>query len=359
MSEGVIRRDEDHFVINRAKMEQEHAFHTIRLENMMQVIANEIEPVQPAVEAVRRYVNLSTAQLKKRTSVALREREAAMFDRDYTDAFDPTQSRAKEQGEPFFLEKKGAAAGVVLTHGYLASPEQVRPLAEYLHEQGHSVYVVRLPGHGTAPEQMTRVHWKDWLDAVSRGLALVRQHCQTVVVGGFSMGGTLSLLLAARQAEAVHGVFGINAPGKLRDRRASLVGPIVRWNAWMRGLRLSGNHYSMSNDGTESPDINYRVDYLRGIRELRRAMKACHRSLGDVKAPAMLLQGNHDPLVDPDGGRMLLKRLGCDDKILSTMSFDRHMILRGDGSEDVFNAVGRFVTRIAEKRSLAAAKAKG
>lgn len=351
MSEGVIRRDEDYFIVDRAKMEQEHSFHTIRLEKMMQVIANEIEPVRPAVEAVQRYVNLSTAQLRKRTSAALRERETQMFDRDYTDAFDPTHSKAKQQGEPFFLEKRGASVGVVLTHGYLASPEQVRPLAEFLHDRGYSVYVVRLPGHGTAPDQMNHVRWQEWLDAVSRGLALVRQHCETVIVGGFSMGGTLSLLLAARQAGVIHGVFGINAPGKLRDRRASLVGPIVGWNSWMRRLRLSGNHYSISNVGTESPEINYGVEYLRGVRELRRAMKVCHRSLGDVKAPVLLLQGNHDPLVDPDGGRMLLRRLGCDDKILSTMSFDRHLIIRGDGSEKVFAAVDRFVKRIADLRS--------
>ena len=351
MSEGIIRHDQDHYVIDRAKMNEEHPFHTIRLQKMMQVIANEIEPVRPAVEALRRHVNLSTAQLRKRTSAALRESEAEIFERDYSDAFDPTQSKAKEQGEPFFLESRGATAGIVLTHGYLASPEQVRPLAEFLHDKAYSVYAVRLPGHGTAPDQMNHVRWQDWLDSLSRGLALVRQHCETAVVGGFSMGGTLSLVLATRQAAAVQGVFSINAPGKLRDRRAHLVGPIVGWNAWMRRLGLSGNHYSISNVATESPEINYGIDYLRGVRELRRAMKACHRSLGDVKAPTLLLQGNHDPLVDPDGGRMMLRRLGSDDKILSTMSFDRHMIIRGEGSEDVFAAVGRFVKRIAEKSS--------
>ena len=128
--------------------------------------------------------------------------------------------------------------------------------------------------------------------------------------------------------------------------RVPLVGPIVRFNGLMRRLGLSRNYYSISNQGTESPDINYGVDYLRGVRELRRAMKACYRGLGDVRAPALLLQGDNDPLVDPDGGRMLLERIGSQDKLLSTMPFERHLVIRGEGSEDVFAAVGRFLDRV-------------
>ena len=346
MREKVVRADRDHFVIDRQRLEEKHGFHTIRLHKMMQVLANEVEPVRPAVDAVRRNVNLSTAQLRKRTAAALRDHEAEVFQRDYAEAFDPEESKDKNFGEPFLLEAKNARAGVVLSHGYLASPEQVRPLAEYIYSRGYSVYALRLHGHGTAPDQMTGVSWHDWLEDFSRAMALLRHQCNTVVAGGFSLGGTLALLLASRQADMVAGVFGINAPGKLRDRRVRLVGPIVRFNGLMRRLGLSGDYFSISNEGTESPDINYGVDYLRGIRELRRAMKACYRGLGDVRAPALLLQGDRDPLVDPDGGRMLLQRLGSEDKLLSTMPFDRHVVIRGEGSEDVFAAIGRFLDRV-------------
>ena len=346
MREKVVRADRDHFVIDRQRLEEKHGFHTIRLHKMMQVLANEVEPVRPAVDSIRRNVNLSTTQLRKRTAEALRVQEAEVFQRDYADAFDPDESKDKNFGEPFLLEAKNARAGVVLSHGYLASPEQVRPLAEYIYSRGYSVYALRLHGHGTAPDQMTGVSWHDWLEDFSRAMALLRHQCNTVVAGGFSLGGTLALLLASRQADMVAGVFGINAPGKLRDRRVRLVGPIVRFNGLMRRLGLSGDYFSISNEGTESPDINYGVDYLRGIRELRRAMKACYRGLGDVRAPALLLQGDRDPLVDPDGGRMLLQRLGSEDKLLSTMPFDRHVVIRGEGSEDVFAAIGRFLDRV-------------
>ena len=349
--EGVIRRDLDHYVIDRESLDQEHGFHTIRLHKMIQVLANEIEPVRPAVEAVRRHVNLSSSRLREQTQAALHEHDVEVFRQDYSEAYDPDESKARHLGEPFFLKAKGTSTGIVLAHGYLASPEQVRPLAEFLHDRGHSVYVLRLPGHGTAPEQLTEVKWRDWLESLTRALALVRQQCDTVVAGGFSLGGTLSLLLAARNTNSVQGVFSINAPVKLRDRRAPLVGPLVGLNGWMRRLGLRRRHYSISNDGTESPDINYGVDYLRGVRELRRAVKACRRRVGDVTVPALLLQADHDPLVDPDGGRILLQQPGTRDKILPTMPFDRHLIIRGECSEQGFAALELFIVLVSEAAS--------
>jgi esterase/lipase len=344
--EGVLKRQDEYFTVDRTALHEEHEFHDIRLEKMMQVIANELEPVRPAVEAVRRNVNLSSDDIRTRTSQVLRDREEAVYERDYASAFHPEESKDKDLGEPYLLEAKGATTGVVLAHGYLASPQQVRPLAEHLFEAGITVYVVRLTGHGTAPEQLTRVRWADWLDCLSRGCGLVRQHCPHVVAGGFSLGGALALVLAARMGERVDGVFSINAPVKLRDRRAPLVGPLIRWHGAMRRLGLGNGEYRLSNEATESPDTNYGFDYLQGIREVRRAGRACLRSVRDVTSPALLIQADADPLVSPAGGRLLLERLGTPDKVLTTLPFDRHLIVRDEGAGAVFSLVTRFVKRV-------------
>jgi esterase/lipase/1-acyl-sn-glycerol-3-phosphate acyltransferase len=345
-SEGVLKRDDEHFTVDREALHEDHAFHNIRLEKMMQVIANELEPVRRAVDAVRRHVNLSTDEIRNLTSQVLRKREEQVYERDYATAFHPQESKEKDQGEPYFLEAKGADTGVVLAHGYLASPRQVRLLAQHLQAEGISVYAVRLPGHGTAPEQLTEVRWEDWLDCVARGAGLVRQHCSQVVAGGFSLGGALALVLAARLRERLDGVFSLNAPVKLRDRRAPLVGPLVRWNGAMRLIGLADGEYRFSNEETESPDTNYGFDYLKGIREVRRAGRACLRLLRDVTAPALIVQADEDPIIDPASGRLVLARLGSSDKVLTTLPFDRHLIVRDEGSEAVFALVTRFIKRV-------------
>ena len=343
--EGIVRVEDGSYLIDSAALGADHDFHNIRLEKMTQVIANELEPIKPATTAVHRCVNLSSEQLKTRISRVLQEADARQYERDYASAYVAEESKPREVGEPFLLDSRDPTVGVVLAHGYLASPEQVRPLATYLHSQGCSVYAVRLPGHATAPGQLTDVRWQDWMESVARGFAIVRQHCRRIIAGGFSLGGTLALLLAARQGDDIDGVFSINAPLKLRDRRAPLVSAIVQWNGALRQLGLSDRHYARSNDDTESPDINYGVDYLMGIRELRRAADACRKRLGEVTAPALIIQSDADPLVAPDSGKTLLAGLGSQEKVLSELPFDRHVIIRGDGSQGVFEAVYQFVER--------------
>lgn len=348
---GILRIEDGCYVINRASLDQYHDFHKIRLRNMVQVIANELEPIKPAVDVLKNLVNLSTEPLKLRASRAITEHDRGTFLHDYQAWFDPDNSKPAEMGEPFFLESSDREIGVVLAHGYLAAPHEVRPLAEYLHERGYSVYGVRLKGHGTAPRELSEVGWESWAESMLHGYSVVRNHCRKVVVGGFSLGGVLALLLAARHGAAVNAVFSINAPMKVRDVRAPLVPAVVRFNGAMRRLRLANSHFWRSNNKSESPDINYPVDYLAGVHELRRAVDACRKSLGDVVTPALIIQADDDPLIVASSGRTIVANLGSEIKILSELRSDRHMVIRGDGSERVFEEIYAFIEQEVKERA--------
>jgi esterase/lipase len=69
--------------------------------------------------------------------------------------------------------------------------------------------------------------------------------------------------------------------------------------------------------------------------------------LGRVSAPALVVQADADPTVDPISAKLLIKRLGSECKMLARLPFDRHVIVRDAGSEEVFRRVSRFVTQIA------------
>ena len=68
---------------------------------------------------------------------------------------------ALPQAQPFEMEK--GDHGVLLIHGFTGSPSHMRLLGEALAERGYSVRGIRLPGHGTKPEDMKNVSWQDWL----------------------------------------------------------------------------------------------------------------------------------------------------------------------------------------------------
>jgi len=355
VDDGVLRVEEGKYHIDREVLMDLEDFHAIRLNNAVRVIANELESIRLVTSIIRQNVTRKDEQLKEQVSKDLLHTDRSMFHLDYRRVCTDSQCKPTDVGEPFFLEAPQAKVGIVLVHGYLSAPQEIRPMAEYLHARGFSVYGVRLKGHGTSPEAMTRVNWQDWIKSLARGDAAVRHCCQRVVVGGFSLGGVLAMSLAAAHSENVDGVFSINAPMKLRDARTAMIPAILWWNKLLTSVRLPQAAYrSICNKDTENPGINYEVNYLRGTRQLQLAVAQCRKQLADVVAPALIIQADADPLVHPSSAKVLYENIGSSFKFLAEMDYDYHVIIRGEGSEKVFEKVGDFVDRVAQGESMPA-----
>ena len=74
-----------------------------------------------------------------------------------------------------------------------------------------------------------------------------------------------------------------------------------------------------------------------------------------IHVPSLIIQADADPVVNPESGRTIVRRLGARDKVLTTLPFDRHMIVRGHGSREVFEATSRFIERVAVEETQQAA----
>src|ERR1019366_7582101 len=85
----------------------------------------------------------------------------------------------------------------------------MQPLAEALAAAGFTVELPLLPGHGTSVEDMVPTRWADWSGAAEAAYAALAARCESVVVTGLSMGGTLSCWLAARHPE-IAGIAVVN-----------------------------------------------------------------------------------------------------------------------------------------------------
>ena len=71
--------------------------------------------------------------------------------------------------EPFSAD--AGDVGVVVCHGFTGSPQSMRPWAQALAHEGHSVRLPLLPGHGTTWQDMNRTTWRQWYDEVDRAFA--------------------------------------------------------------------------------------------------------------------------------------------------------------------------------------------
>jgi len=248
-------------------------------------------------------------------------------------------------GRPFLIRGKSRKTGVLLIHGYMAAPLEVKELAEYLGRRGLWVYVPRLKGHGTSPDDLAGRSYMEWIVSSERGYAVVSNLCKRVVVGGFSTGGGLALDLAVKVKD-ITGVFAVCPPMRLQDISSKLVPAVGAWNRWMDIINLDGAKKEFAENRPENPHINYFRNPIKGVRQLGLLMDAIEPKLSSIRAPALVVQSHGDPVVNPRGSKRLFELLGSEDKEYILFNFDRHGILLGDGAHRVHRAIGNFIEHL-------------
>jgi carboxylesterase len=95
----------------------------------------------------------------------------------------------------------GGPFGVLVLHGFTGNPSSMRGVATALADAGYTVELPRLPGHGTAIEDMIPTRWADWSGAALDAYTDLAARCSKVAVTGLSMGGTLATWLAVSRPE--------------------------------------------------------------------------------------------------------------------------------------------------------------
>jgi esterase/lipase len=227
----------------------------------------------------------------------------------------------------------------------MAAPPEVRELAEYLGKRGFLVYAPRVAGHGTSPDDLAFKTRYDWMKSVDEGYAIVDSLCKKVVVGGFSTGAGLALDLATR-VEGITAVFAVSPPLRLQDFSVRFLPAIGAWNRSMDLIKMESAKMVFIKNSPENPHINYFRNPVKGVRELGFLMAALERKLYKINIPALVIQAEGDPIVNPKGSRRVFEQIRSTDKEYLLFNFSRHGILLGKGAEKVHRAIGDFVQRV-------------
>ena len=83
---------------------------------------------------------------------------------------------------------KGSEIGILISHGFIGSPQSVRFLGESLAQYGYSVLGPRLKGHGTHYNDLEKCSQEEWFESLERGYEVLKQQCTSIFVMGQSMG---------------------------------------------------------------------------------------------------------------------------------------------------------------------------
>jgi carboxylesterase len=269
--------------------------------------------------------------------------EADLFLKEYQQHYSAGETKPQQIGMPFFLHAPGSDTGVLLIHGLMAAPEEVREWAEFLHQKGLTVYAPRLAGHGTSCKDLATRRYEDWLDSAERGHAILKKYCDKILVAGFSTGAGLALQSVILKPHDFEAVIAVSAPLKFKSFSSRFAEVLNAFNRFChsRGVNTLARDY-IKNDA-DNPHINYLLCPVSAFVQVKKLMKKVNRSLPDIRIPALVIQAKNDPKVAPQSGPEIFRRLGTNKKRFAWIDHDLHGIVRGNISGMVFKEVELFL----------------
>ena len=346
IADGLISRQDGMITRHQERFSKTYEFHAIRKDNIVEVLKNEIEPLKSLTTGLDHLMLFPASFIRQKIKKQFLELDRQIFEEDYSRHFIEGESKPQSVGKPFLRRVLLSNRGVILVHGYMAAPEEIQPLAEFLYKKGFSVYGARLRGHGTSPVDLASQDWHEWYESVNRAYIIMKNSMKSFAIAGFSTGAGLALLQAANKPGRFAGVISINGPARLQDSSAKYSPLVVGWNKFLSVLRMKRGKMEYVVNEPENPHINYSRNPVRGVYELERLMTHVKSRLPDVKCPVLVIQGSADPVVNPVSGADIFSRLGTANKQLVQISADHHGILRGKASDEVKEKVLLFLKSV-------------
>lgn len=223
----------------------------------------------------------------------------------------------------------GGPVGVLVVHGFTGTTQSVRPWAEGIAEQGRTVIVPRLPGHGTSVDDLQGTTAADWVGEAEMALRGLGERCDRIFVCGLSMGGTITLDLAARFPDVVRGIAVVNGTVYTTDPRAKLAPLLGRLPLKLKGVAndvADPSQKELAYDRVPTKAAASFLAYQDGVRS----------RLGRITCPALIFVSRQDHVVHPSNASFIAERIASPEKEVvwlersyhvATLDFDRDLIV--------------------------------
>lgn len=246
---------------------------------------------------------------------------------------------------PFLLTpEQPSQHGILLVHGFSSTPREMRALAEHLLTRNFTVLGIRLPGHGTSPEDLAKRKNEEWLAAAERGYQILRHLKLRVSAVGLSTGCLVLLQLSLR-----HPI-----------ERQVLLSPYLRFKHPLAPLAGALSYFipyqQRQIDDGERP-FYYQRRPLKGIAQLNKLKNTVKKNLRRITTPTLVVAAKGDQTVDPDSAKELYERLASKDKNLFYYGNDVPHVLtttENPRQKDVFQRTSAFLENLYREDSVTA-----
>lgn len=227
---------------------------------------------------------------------------------------------------------KGNEIGILISHGFIGTPQSVRFLGERLAQYGYTVIAPRLKGHGTHYYDLEKCTQEEWFASLEKGYQELKKRCTSIFVMGQSMGGTLTLWLA-RKYRDINGIILINL---------ALTVPAYEYLMGESNPRFidEGNPDTKAKNVYE---IAYRKVPLKAIHELQKLMEKTSAILSHIHCPVLGVKSAVDHVVPPENTDYILENIGSKTKERVVLQNSYHVASMDHDKEQIVKECHRFV----------------
>lgn len=248
--------------------------------------------------------------------------------------------------EPLDLFLAGAPAALLI-HGAGDSPQAMAGLAKHLHSQGFAVRVPLLSGHGRGLSAFGAVQSHAWHEDVMREYASMRESHDWVALVGLSMGGALTIALAAQIAD-VPAMVLLSPYAAMRPIVQGAAATSVVWGPALPYFPSGGGdsiHDPAAADRARGPGV-FTPAALRALHDV---VEDAIVALPAVQAPTLMIQSREDNRIRVTDAERIFSRLGSPEKKLVWTDGAGHVITVDFGYERIFSLTAEWLSVHAKK----------
>lgn len=243
-----------------------------------------------------------------------------------------------ERSRSFFYP--GGPHAILLVHGFAGTIDGQRALGKFLFTKGFTVLGLRLPGHGTAVEDLAKTNATDWQQAVTDAVQWLRQQHPRVSIIGASLGGNLALCQAVDHHN-VDKIVLLSTPLKVRGQwwkqlAIPVLLPFKKYakKSWVKNQEerqrriASGSYLSVS---------------LRAFKSMLELLSHTRHILSRVTIPVLLIYSKTDEVIQPKSATWLFKHLSSVHKKLLWVATHDHHPHESEKREEIFDHIHHFL----------------
>lgn len=236
---------------------------------------------------------------------------------------------------PFFIEGPGPVSCLLL-HGFAGTASQMRPFAQYLHAQEFTCFAPVLAGHGTLSSDLFKVTAEDWLFSGEQGYLELEKHKKPIIAIGHSMGGAISLYLAAKYP--VCALILMATPTYMWPGAKTMISFLGEFSPI-----LASPHFALLHAGNDNTVEGYPDAPAVSILEFLRTLDLVRPHIRKVASPTLIFQPYLDYVVPFTNAKKIKSLLSSQIIKIHYLKKTLHLPHLDQESEFVFSQTASFL----------------